>query len=294
MARINQKLFAIKVTKSVLENEGSYNLRSRHPDFDDYFTQWRLLSSKARNTLACKTDIPYGSGQNMTLDFFPAAGSDSPLLIFIHGGYWRSLDKSDHSFPALGFVPNGVSFASINYALAPSITLDEIVDQCRVAISWLYNNAKRLGSDPLNIHICGHSAGGHLTAMMMLTDWRKIGIPSNIFQSATPISGVFDLRPLLHTSINEDLKMDEKIAIKNSPILQFSKTRINLLTAVGLDETKAFIEQSSAFSSFWEETGSKSKFLGVPNTHHFNIITALSDREHPLTLAIYNNIKRTV
>ncbi|MBR71691.1 MAG: esterase [Rhodospirillaceae bacterium] len=273
-----------------LSNEKNYNLRSRHPDFEDHFTKWRMLSKLARDSLSCEIDISYGSEQKMTLDLFPANGNDNSLLVFIHGGYWRSLDKSDHSFPALGFVPSGISVASINYALAPTVTIEKIVSQCRLAIVWLYKNAKRANAKNTKIHVCGHSAGGHLAAMMAMTDWESEGLPRNVIKSSSPISGVFDLEPIIETSINEDLQLSKSDAIKNSPLLIVPKNNTPSLVAVGLDETKAFIMQARDYASMCKKYNKQSRFLGIDNTHHFNVVTALSDASETLTTSIHKHI----
>jgi arylformamidase len=273
-----------------LKNEANFNLRTRHPDFEDYFTKWRKLSKIARETLSCELDIAYGSGPNMTLDLFPAEGSNNPLLIFVHGGYWRSLDKSDHSFPALGFVPSGISVASINYALAPMVSIDQIVSQCRTAISWLYKNATRVNASESNIHISGHSAGGHLAAMMALTNWELEGLPHNTLKSLAPISGVFDLQPIVSTSINEDLLLNQETAIQNSPILLPHTNKLPSLISVGLLETDAFISQARTYAEICRISDSDHTFLGIEKVHHFNIITALAKPSELLTSSIIKHV----
>ena len=146
-----------------------------------------------------------GAGPNMTADLFPATAGGAPIQVFMHGGYWRSLDKDIHSFPAEGFVAAGGAAVSLNYALAPAVTLDAIVEQCRAAIEWIADNASRLNGDPDRIFVSGHSAGGHLTAAMLCTDWAARGRPADLVKGGTAISGIFDLAPLMETSINDDV-----------------------------------------------------------------------------------------
>lgn len=275
-----------------LANEPEYSLRPRHPDFEDHFAEWRDLSEKARRDIPCELDVAYGDGPNMTLDLFPAAGNGNPLMVFIHGGYWRSMDKEDHSFPALGFVPEGISVASVNYALTPSVTLDEIVAQCQAAVAWLHSNAGRINADAGAMHVCGHSAGGHLTAAMLSTDWAARGLPTDTLKSGAPISGVFDLRPLLKTSINDDVRMDTACAERNSPALHLPALGAPMLAAVGLGETDAFVAQSRDYANLWAQAGFDGTFLGIPEVHHFNVLTALADAKQPLTAAILEHIRK--
>ena len=278
------------MTTRDLSNEAGYSLRPRHPDFEDHFAEWRCLSAQARGDLANEVDVPYGDGPNMTLDLFPADGTDNPLLVFIHGGYWRSMDKEDHSFPALGFVPDGISVASINYALAPSVTLDEIVAQCRAAIVWLHANAARANASAERMHVCGHSAGGHLTATMLSTDWTAHGLPANTIKSGTPISGVFDLRPLLKTSSNADVRLDEASAERNSPALHLPATGNPMLAIVGLGETDEFVAHSRDYAAAWQGAGFQGGYLGIPEVHHFNILTDLAYRDRQLTAAVRDHL----
>jgi len=279
------------MTTRDLSNESEYSLRPRHPDFETHFAEWRALSDRARTSLDCELGIAYGDGPNMTLDLFPAAGGSNPLLIFIHGGYWRSMDKDDHAFVALGLVPEGVSVASINYALAPSVSLDEIVAQVQAAIAWLHTNAARASADPAKLHVCGHSAGGHLTAAMLSTDWAARGMPADTLKSGMPISGVFNLRPLLKTSINDDVGLDDAAAHRNSPLLHLPTHGAPMLAAVGLGETDQFVAQSKGFATAWSNAGFDGSFLGVPELHHFNILTDLAFPDRSLTVAALDHIR---
>ena len=176
-----------------LPQEAGYNLRRRHPDHDEYFAVWESESARVRDTYDCILDVRYGAGPNMTADLFPAPAGGAPIQVFIHGGYWRAMDKYMHSFPAEGFVAAGGAAVSLNYALAPAVTLDTIVEQCRTAIEWIADNAGRLNGDPNRIFVSGHSAGGHLTAAMLCTDWVARGRPADLVKGGTPISGIFDL-----------------------------------------------------------------------------------------------------
>lgn len=269
-----------------LPQEAGYNLRRRHPDHADHFAAWDAESERIRATLACTLDVRYGDGPNMTADLFPAAAAGAPIQVFIHGGYWRAMDKSSHSFPADGIVAAGGAAVSLNYALAPSVTLDTIVEQCRSAIEWIADNAGLLNGDPGRIFVSGHSAGGHLTAMMLCTDWSARGRPADLVKGGTPISGIFDLAPILETSINDDVRLDAEAAARNSPLHHLPAAGAPVIAVVGAEETPAFLAQNRAFAEAWRTRGFAAEIMEVEGLHHFNVVTELGRPGSALTAAV--------
>ncbi|MBR46570.1 MAG: esterase [Rhodospirillaceae bacterium] len=255
--------------------ESEYNLRARHPDFETYFARWQEESDKARRDLPCNLSLPYGNGPNMTLDIFPQSQGLNPVCLFIHGGYWRAMDKELFSYPAIGLNEAGVVFISINYALAPTISLDGIVEQCREAVLWVHRNAEAYGGDPTRIHISGHSAGGHLTAMMLSTNWSERGATDIKLAGGIAISGMFDLVPLIKTSINDDINLDREAALRNSPITFLPKDCPPLIAAVGAGETDEFLRQSREYTEAWNDKDGHAQYLPVPSLHHFDVILEL-------------------
>ncbi len=199
--------------------EYQYGPRLAVPETDEILARWSANSDAYYAESDCVRDIAYGPRAEETLDFFKPATDAAPVLIFIHGGYWRALDKKDHAFLPKPFVDAGVLVASINYTLCPEVTIDEITRQTRAACAWVWRNAVSYGGDPDRVHIFGHSAGGHLTAAVATTDWPDYepGLPKDLLKSATPISGLFDLQPLLLTSVNDDVHLDAESAVRNSP-----------------------------------------------------------------------------
>ena len=270
-----------------LPQEAGYNLRLRHPDFEDYFAVWEAESVRVREALACTLDVRYGPGPNMTADLFPApaAAAGAPIQVFIHGGYWRAMDKDVHSFPAEGFVAAGGAAVSLNYALAPAVTLDTIVEQCRTAIEWLADNAGRLNGDPDRIFVSGHSAGGHLTAMMLCTDWAARGRPAGLVKGGTAISGIFDLASIRETSINDDVRLDAESALRNSPIHHLPETGAPLIAAVGAAETPAFVAQNRAFAEAWRARGFEATVMEIEGLHHYNVVSEMGRPGSALTQA---------
>src|SRR5271170_6379062 len=186
--------------------EREYNLRQAFPDHPQWFARWADDSAAARQRLVAHLDLRYGSGPKQTLDVFPSENARGALL-FIHGGYWRALDKSEHSFVAPPLVAQGISVAVINYDLCPQVRIGDIVEQCREAVAWLHREGARFGVPAQRLVVAGHSAGGHLAAMLLATDWRARGLPGAV-AGAVAISGVFDLEPLLQVSFNTDLQLD--------------------------------------------------------------------------------------
>ena len=268
-----------------LPQEAGYNLRLRHPDFEDYFAVWEAESARVREAFACTIDVRYGTGPNMTADLFPAPAAGAPILVFIHGGYWRAMDKDVHSFPAEGFVAAGGAAVSLNYALAPAVTLDTIVEQCRTAIEWIADHADRLNGDPDRIFVSGHSAGGHLTAMMLCTDWGARGRLAGLVKGGTAISGIFDLAPIMETSINDDVRLDPEAAVRNSPIHHLPEIGAPLIAAVGAAETPAFVAQNRAFAEAWQARGFETTVMEIEALHHYNVVSEMGRPGSALTQA---------
>ena len=268
-----------------LPQEAGYNLRRRHPDFATHLATWEDESARVRDSLACTLDVRYGPGPNMTADLFPAPAPGAPIQVFIHGGYWRAMDKASHSFPAEGFVAAGAAAVSLNYALAPRVTLETIVEQCRSALEWVADNAARLQGDPDRIFVSGHSAGGHLTAMMLCTDWAARGRPARLAKGGTAISGIFDLAPILETSINDDVRLDADAARRNSPIHNLPAAGAPLIAAVGAAETPAFVAQNRAFAEAWAARGFDARIMEIEDLHHYTVVSEMGRPGSALTRA---------
>ncbi|MBA3253483.1 MAG: alpha/beta hydrolase, partial [Burkholderiaceae bacterium] len=235
----------------------------------------------------------YGSLSVERLDIFHAHQHDAPLLVFIHGGYWRSLDKSDFSWIAPPLLQHGVAVALTNYGLAPQTSIEDIVRQQLKALGWLYRNAQQLRFNPDRIVVAGHSAGGHLTAMMMAALWQQFDstLPSGLVKAGLAISGVFDLRPLVRAPfVNADLKLDVKRARALSPINMSSATSAPLITAVGAAESSEFKRQSSEFGAAW--SNNVVRHLELPHSNHLTVCDELANPASPLFDAALELIRR--
>ncbi|MEK9661458.1 MAG: alpha/beta hydrolase [Alphaproteobacteria bacterium] len=190
-----------------------YNNRGKVPDFADYSARWSATADEARSRLAARAtlDIAYGQKPAEAIDLFLPEATKPPLHVFIHGGYWQWNDRKPYGFLAESFVAAGAAFATIGYPLTPGVSMSELVACVRTGLAHLWRNADMLGFDRERIHISGNSAGGHLTAVMMLTDWLTFAgdLPADMLKSGIAISGIFDLEPVRHTPIGDAPGMDE-------------------------------------------------------------------------------------
>lgn len=274
---------AIQLTPEFVERE--YNNRALVPDHPQFFSKWAAAAEGARRALECHLDLRYGPGPKETLDVFPAPDARG-TVIFIHGGYWRTLDKSDHSWVATPFVAAGYSVVATNYDLCPDVSIDRIVDEQRQAIAWLNANGGRYGAPMRRVVVTGHSAGGHLTAMLHATDWHSWNVDPLTIVGGVAVSGVFDLRPLVLFSFNADFKLDDAAAERLSPINHTPQVGAPLLVAVGALESSEFIRQSQLLWERWSTVRPvvADGPLAIAGRHHFSVVDALAEPDHPLHL----------
>lgn len=266
-----------------------YNNRARVPGHPAYFARWAAESAAARAALQCQADLRYGDEPGEVLDVFAAPVPDAPVLVFIHGGYWRSLDKSEHSFIARGFNDRGVCVVMPNYALCPGtserpVGIADIALQMVHALDWTWRHVAAHGGDPSRITVAGHSAGGHLAAMLLGCDWKAVApdLPGQLVRSALSISGVHDLRPLQHAPfIAEALRLDDAQARRLSPALWPAPAHGTLYAAAGGAESEEFIRQNALIRDAWgRRTVPVCEVL--PGLDHFAIVDALADPAHRL------------
>jgi arylformamidase len=255
-----------------------YNNRALVPDHPQYFARWAEGSARARATMTCYLDRDYGSAPGEKLDIFPARKGDGSVLMFIHGGYWRSLDKRDFAYLAPAWVDAGVSLVVVNYDLCPQVTVDEIVRQMLRASAWLYRHAEEYGMDEDRLFVSGHSAGAHLTAMMMAALWPVYDaqLPKDLFKGGLAVSGIYDLRPLAQVDfLNADLRLDEASAFKVSPAFLPPATRAPVYTCVGGAESSEFKRQNALLAQRWKSAVSGD--ITMPGHNHFSVIDELAN-----------------
>lgn len=277
--------------------DAQYNNRVRIPECPQIFERWASQSALAREQPGVHLDLPYGAGPNETLDVFTPRTrgmSLAPVLVFIHGGWWRSLDKSDQSFLAPAFTERGAMVVMPNYALCPAVTIETIALQLVKALAWVHQHAAGFGGDPARIVVAGHSAGGHLAAMLLSCDWPAVdcantrALPARLVKSALSISGLFDLEPLRQTPyLQVDLQLTPTAVRRLSPV-RFPPPAGTLFAVVGGGESEEFLRQNALIRKAW---GARAVPVceAVPGANHLSVLEALADprsRLHALALRL--------
>lgn len=275
--------------------EAQYNNRARVTDHADVMRRWADASTLVRSrSTDARIGVAYGPTAAERLDVFPAAagaGGPAPVLVFIHGGYWRALDKSDCSFVAPAFNAAGAAVVVPNYALCPAVTIEDIALQAASAVAWTWRHAAEFGADPARIALAGHSAGGHLAAMLLCCRWREFAddLPAQPLQGALAVSGLYDLEPLRHTPfLQADLLLTPASVARLSPAFFPRPKATRLFAAVGLDESDEFLRQNRLIRDVWGPTAVP-VCETVPQANHFTVLNQLADpgaRLHKLALRL--------
>lgn len=246
-------------------------------------------SAAMRESLPCHLDLAYGPTEPERLDVFPAAsgGRSAPVFVFIHGGYWRLLDAADSSFMAKSFTEAGACVVAVNYALAPGASLGEIVRQCRAALAWVFRNIAKFGGDPARIHVSGSSAGGHLAAAMLMPGWHAaLDVPESIVESASPLSGLFDLEPVRLSHINGWMNLSQADAAELSPIRHLPVRPLPLVVAYAPSETQEFKRQSEVYAAACAAHGCAVEIVVEPDTNHFDLPLMFMDPGRHLSKSV--------
>ncbi|PLX35679.1 MAG: alpha/beta hydrolase [Hyphomicrobiales bacterium] len=267
-----------------------YNARDSVPDFTIYLDQYAELSREARRNLACMCDLAYGDHPAMKLDYFPA-GPQSPLFVYLHGGYWRALSAKESAFMARNFVENGISVAAVNYALAPEAGLDEIVRQCRAAIAYCADLAPELGLDAARIFAGGSSAGGHLAGMIAAQGWpEEMGAPHDVIKGIAAISGLYDLEPIRLSHVNEWMQLDAHSVRRNSPVNHLPAAHCKVVAGVGGDESSEFKRQSADYAARCRQAGLEVREVMPAGRNHFDVVMELGRPGSALEQAVFEMI----
>jgi len=275
-----------------LDLETEYSPRLTVTDHAQIFARWAREAEDYRAEMLkagkAELGISYGESPRQFIDLFlPAAGETAPLAIFIHGGYWRAMDPSFHSHMARGLNERGFAVGVVGYDLCPIVAIADIIEQIRRACAFLWQRFNR------RMLVSGHSAGGHLTAAMVATDWQKLWpkLPSDLVPVGYAISGVFDLTPLTKTSMNQDFRLDDDEARRISPIFWTVPPGRTLDEAVGDLESSEFKRQSRSMADAWRQAKAETRYAEFPG-NHFTVIDALADPKNAMVARIAELARR--
>ena len=276
----------MEFTAAFVERE--YNNRALVPEHPEYFARWERDSDFVRATLPGVFDLAYGPDPRHRIDLFPARSGSANLLVFIHGGYWRTLDKRLFSWLAPSWVAAGVSVAMVGYRLCPQVRIPEIVDDVLAATNWLFANAGGHGVGTERVVVSGHSAGGHLTAALFTAPRDALAFDTARIVGGVPISGIFDFEPLPLYSGNVDLRLDRESAKRLDLHDRTPTLAAPLVIAVGGRESSEFKRQSQLLAETWKPQ--VREHLVLPDLNHFSVVDAFAERSNPLyegTLALF-------
>jgi arylformamidase len=266
---------------STIDYEAEYNNRALVPDHPQIFARWTQDAAAFRAAHRnAELGLSFGGSPRQTIDlFWPGRGQAAPIALFIHGGYWRALDPSSFSHLAAGVNAHGVALAAVGYDLCPAVSIETIIEEIRAAAIFLYRRHGR------RLTASGHSAGGHLTACLVATDWKKYGadLPDDLVPAGLSISGLFDLEPLTHTAMNADLHLDAADLPRVSPLHWPVMPGRALDAWVGGVESSEFLRQSREVAEVWGRRGAMTHFVPVPGANHFTVLDPLALPESPMT-----------
>ena len=265
-----------------IDYEAEYNNRRRVPEHVEINARWQAASDAYRKTARALLDQPYGPGERQRYDLYSAGRASAPLVVYIHGGYWQRGERQGYAFLARALNAAGLDVALPSYSLCPAVSVMDIVAELRLCLAAIWNKTKTY---PV---VVGHSAGGHLTAAMLASDWSKVaGVPADLVRTGCAVSGVFDLAPLIGTSLNEARRLDEETARAASPLFWPPPPKgRTLVAAVGGDESPEFLRQSREIADAWARAGVTTECLVVPATHHFSVVDELVKPQSPLLTTI--------
>jgi arylformamidase len=269
------------------EIDSEYNIENLVPDRLALIDHMATESARARRDLDGSLDVAFGPTRDETMDIFPAARPGAPVLVFIHGGYWRSFSSKEFSLVAAGPVARGMTVAVMNYSLCPKVSISEITRQSRAVVAWLYRQARQFNGNPERIFDCGHSAGGQQVGMLAATDWPgDYGLPPDVVKGGIPISGIFDLSPLAYSWLQPKLALTYEIIRRESPLLNIPPAGPPLLIVLGENESIEFHRQAAVYLDTWKSNGLEAELRVQPGKNHITVIEDLARPDSPLCQAL--------
>jgi arylformamidase len=272
------------------ELEYQYNPRVSVPEYPELAQLRAAQSRKVRGSVKSWLDVAYGGSPRELLDIYAADKAGGPVLVYIHGGYWRTGSKEDNCNFVPTFTERGATVVLVEYDLCPNVTVTDIVRQTRAAIGWTYKNIVRYGGNPSGLFVAGHSAGGHLTAMALAHDWAKDSLPNDLIKGAAATSGVYDLEMVMKISVQEQVRMTPEVAKQNNPLLHPPRVKCPLIIAVGGTEPKGWQQMSEDYFKFCQSNGVNATYLVEPEANHYTMTEHLLDDGRPITQAMLRQL----
>ena len=273
-------------TLTVPEREAQFNPRIAVPSANTYLENAAKAAAAAREQLASSShlDLRYGTGAKQTLDILKGTslGEPAPVVLFIHGGYWRALDKDDHTHLALPFIDAGAIFLNLNYSLCPEVTVSTITNEVRTGLIWAAQQASAYGGDPDRIFLYGHSAGAHLASMMMAETFPPTAMRSEQVRGLFAISGIYEPEVVRTLPLNEEIGLDAAEAARNDVLQRVPRHAWPAIVAAGGDEPCGWVEQSRAFEALLLDHDIPVEFVIAEHCNHFSFLDILADSNHPL------------
>ena len=243
----------------------------------EVIAHYPVLSAATRARLEHRANVPYGPGEDETLDIFPAR-SGGPIQVFVHGGAWRNFSKDDYSFPADTYVPAGINTVIVNFTNLPKVRLPQMVDQVRRAIAWVHANARSFGGDAGQLYLSAQSSGAHLSACALSS--------MDFVKAATFVSGPYYLDPVMLSKRSDYVKLSETEVRELSPGLHADRIRCPVIIAYAEHDTDEFQRQSREFAAALDKAGRLQKLMRLPGVNHFELMECFTDERHPLVRAI--------
>jgi len=252
----------------------------------------QVIARYATDSAAVRKQFPpqterYGPSEAETLDIFAPEGAKGlPVMVFIHGGAWRGLQKEDASAPAPTFIRNGCLYVALNFANSPAVTLPEMAAQCRRALLWISANIARFGGDPGRIFVSGHSSGGHLSAVMLTTDWRALGGPQDLIKGGVVMSGMYELYPVLLSARSSYVKLTSADVVALSPMRQLANLACPVMVVSGDKESPEFQRQATEFAAVLAGMGKLANRFTLFGKNHFEVPEVLNTGATPVSQAV--------
>lgn len=271
--------------------ERQFNPRAWATDVEEQHALRGKLSKAARERLKGEFDIAYGDTPRQKLDIYHGGDTQAPIVVYLHGGYWRVGEKEKQAILAEPLVQAGFPVVMLGTDLCPAVSLDTIVQQVIRGIVWTAKNAQRVGGDGRRIYLYGHSAGAHLAAMGLAEDWTQHGLPADLVCGATMVSGIYDVEPVLHISVNDLIKLTPDRVNALSPQCHPPRKAVPLVLAAGAEEAPGWVAQTEEYAAVCKKAGCAVKFIVVPHEGHFSTIPMQADPAHPINVAMIRDLQ---